>query len=428
MVIYFISELINIREAIVTYLYNAPGNYDNLNSELLIFWNDSIKETYSRVIENNKESFERSSFSITPFENLEVKQILIEWNAASRILETCIGSENARLLSDKYNEKSYFQSEYCEYRIITKQDKNGMKRPKRIHVTTEFGDYWKVIAMHDPIMLKKITEEIIGFDCTWAQLYDSDDPMRLNINERKNYFEKGITGYMTKSGDWLPPSSLGLNNRFALCMTNKINKLYDLMYTFILGSIGYFDFYENEKQQLKNIRQIFLGDNQKIPKNLISLYSRADPSIINILQNNVFDGKKVAMSNPIGVYILSFNDHLFFLNNESLPKNWIKLSRGNNTIDKISSTYQHLEFGPPDDEDYFLDDITIALGDKMHKITGGYQILEQIEVGTLIEISQTEKKDNSYQFKKQNDTLLCRDIEECKEIKDVLEVVKSKSL
>ena len=45
---------------------------------------------------------------------------------------------------------------------------------------------------------------------------------------------------------------------------------------------------------------------------------------------------------------------------------------------------QRLEFGPPDDDEHFLDDITVVVGAEELTLTGGYDVASRVEVGPLL--------------------------------------------
>ena len=86
---------------------------------------------------------------------------------------------------------------------------------------------------------------------------------------------------------------------------------------------------------------------------------------------------------------MSFNCNAFSFKGESIPKDWIRWSRGSPETNQYPMRWQHLEFGPSDDEPWFLDDIDVLTGNVTTQLKGGYQILEQMEVGFMINISDT---------------------------------------
>jgi hypothetical protein len=104
----------------------------------------------------------------------------------------------------------------------------------------------------------------------------------------------------------------------------------------------------------------------------------ADPAAALGAHEAAWAGSKVALANPLGMYLLSFARELFLLNDEPVPAGWVRWSRGE------EGTYQRLEFGPGDEDGDFLDDITVATGASEEPLLGGYQVVQQIEVGPRV--------------------------------------------
>jgi hypothetical protein len=50
---------------------------------------------------------------------------------------------------------------------------------------------------------------------------------------------------------------------------------------------------------------------------------------------------------------------------------------------------QRLEFGPPDSHAAFLDEIMIDVGGVPLPVSGGYQVVQQMEVGPIVLLSPT---------------------------------------
>ena len=78
------------------------------------------------------------------------------------------------------------------------------------------------------------------------------------------------------------------------------------------------------------------------------------------------------------MYIRRPNLEVFSYGGEPLPEDWVRFSRGK------PGSYMRLEFGPPDDHEAFLDDVTLSLGASDQPLTGGYQLLRELEIGPLV--------------------------------------------
>lgn len=80
--------------------------------------------------------------------------------------------------------------------------------------------------------------------------------------------------------------------------------------------------------------------------------------------------------------------------------------------------YQRLEFGPGDDEPEFLDNITVAIGANDEPLKGGFQVVQQMEVGPLVVIGQsTPIAENEYVILSASDApIQCREARICQSI------------
>jgi hypothetical protein len=76
---------------------------------------------------------------------------------------------------------------------------------------------------------------------------------------------------------------------------------------------------------------------------------------------------------------------------------------------------QRLEFGPGDDDGEFLDDIVVAEGASEEPLTGGYQLLKQIEIGprVLAGAASTVRDDEFKDLDVPNPTIECREADVC---------------
>jgi len=99
-----------------------------------------------------------------------------------------------------------------------------------------------------------------------------------------------------------------------------------------------------------------------------------------------------------------------------VPDDWVRFSRGR------EGSYQRLVFGPPDDHEAFLDDITLSLGASEQPLVGGYQLLRELEIGPLMRSGDTDPIDESEWrlLEPARGTIACDDAESCKAVRDLL--------
>ncbi len=86
----------------------------------------------------------------------------------------------------------------------------------------------------------------------------------------------------------------------------------------------------------------------------------------------------MSFADPLGMYIQQFTSEVFLFEGGPVPDPWIRLGRGGQGL------HQRLEFGPSDDDPHFLDEITVVEGDAEEPLTGGYQVVRQVQVGPVV--------------------------------------------
>ena len=389
-------------------MYQSPGFADSLNNELLTKWNDEIKEHCDRL--QFDPALKSRFFYLDPSEIRQSNSVDVLWFADPAEANFCMGPEVAQQLSDWGTKGRYeLHNEYAEYTITSRPDSTGKLRPKRVQITTELREYWVCVATYDPTQLRNMAQDILGYQPSWEDLYGVSDPFSISENQRRSEFTRLVAG----DGSRQPTGTINTNN--ALFMGHTINGLDDLLYIVLFGSKPFAVAIDgNIKQATKE--QIFL---ERGVEHLACRH--ADPAAAMGAYGAVFHGRNVAFANPLGVYIQSFNSGLFTLQGEPIPENWIKFSRGQPATNDRAQTFQRLDFGPDDGESLFLDDIRVASGGLDLPLLGGFQILQQIEVGPLIIVGEvTEIPNNEYVILNSNvQPILCNQATVCRIINDL---------
>ncbi|WP_299443005.1 hypothetical protein [uncultured Aquimarina sp.] len=396
--------------------YNSPGRVDNLTFEyldtkpkdkkeverLLKLWNEEIKSQYDNLDYLQSRFFELD-FSKFPNQN----GASVTWFADPAEPTFCKDISVAKRLSDwGVKGRHNLHNEYCEYSIIMRTDKTGTLRPKRVQFTTELREYWLFLAIHSPFRLKNIATSILGFEPSWQDLYGIDNPFLLTEKMRRFHFAKQTAGSGKDSelkNMGVPDQPIGeLNTKNALFMTHPINGLDDLLYILMFGAHPYRTKKDGEFVKAKE-EQIF---REYGVEHLACRH--ADPAAAIGAYDNVYEGKPVGFADPIGMYIQTFKQNAFSYNDEQIPNEWVKYSRGK----------QRLEFGPSDSEDIYLDDLKVEENGEDVKLTGGFQIAQLIEVGPFVLIGdQTEIQEDEYVEVKASDSeIKCNEASICDRI------------
>jgi hypothetical protein len=358
--------------------YDAPGFADTLSPALLERWNEVIRENHQRLLPE----YETGFFSLEPDALRNPVRAHVKWFGDPAEPAVCIDRAAAKRLSDwGWRGRHQLHNEYVEYAHVWRQDASGTWRIKRVTVTTELREYWTMIAEHSPNGLRSLVRDTIGRTPSWQQLYAHDFPFELTPNERKIAFSRQCAGHgddpaLIAAGVPAQPDG-NLNRDHALFMTHPINGLDDLIQIVLIGARPYMrETTDGLKPATK--AQVF---RMRVGQERLAC-RHADPAAAMSAHGAACEGRTVALANPIGVYLLTMNADLFLLRGEPVPKHWIHFSRGK------PGMFQRLEFGPPDDEPEFLDDIMVAAGSSEEALTGGYQLLQHIEIGPLVLVGE----------------------------------------
>ena len=86
----------------------------------------------------------------------------------------------------------------------------------------------------------------------------------------------------------------------------------------------------------------------------------------------------MAFADPLGMYLIALATRSVPHPGRARAAEWVRWGRGDEGM------RQRLEFGPGDEDTEFLDDIVVAVGAADEPLTGGYQLLQQLEIGPLV--------------------------------------------
>lgn len=360
-------------------MYSTPGFVDDLGPDLLARWNREIQRQYEQL---NNDSNLKSLFFTIEWQSLAAPtEAEISWFGNPAEPEFCLSRLVAKQLSDwGARGRHGVQNEYCEYALVRTTDSSGTLRPKRVQISTELREYWVTLATADPDKVRDMASTVLGFEVAWVDLYGVNNPKDLSEEQRRMAFSTLVAGNgqdptLPKTVPYDPTGRI--NTDFCLFMSHPINGLDDLIYIVLFGAKPYAQTMAGNRLQATR-EQIFRTYGVE------HLACRhADPAAAMGACGAAFEGRTVAFKDPIGMYIKSFAREKFHLaDGRPIPDKWVRFSRGKNNL------WQRLEFGPTDSDPEFLDDIVVSEGAGDSPVTGGYQVIANIEVGPLILVSK----------------------------------------
>ena len=352
--------------------YDVPGRADQASAVVVEQWNALIGRTYESLATELGSRF----ITADPYSITDPARAVVKWFGDPAEPAFCLGSRDwARRLSDwGARGRHLVQNEYCEFAVVTRPDGEGNMRPKRVQITTELREYWVCVARMDPHGLADMAEGVLGFRPSWEQLYGIPDPQAVSEGVRERAFATQCAGHgndpaAVEAG--VPRNPVGeLNRANALFMTHTINGLDDLIYIVMFGARPYAIEEENDRRpaSMPELFTAFGVDHLAC--------RHADPAAAQGACDVAWQGAQIAFADPLGMYVQTFADDVLSLDGGPLPGEWVVRSRGRDGL------VQRVVVGPPDDEpDRWLDDIVVSVGDEEQPLTGGFQLLEHLEVG-----------------------------------------------
>jgi len=261
---------------------------------------------------------------------------------------------------------------------------------------------------------------VLGRPVAFRELYGDDigDPHTVAPAVRRIKFATTVAGngrHDDLEAAKVPTDPVGdLNRSNALFMAQPINGLDDLIYIVAFGSQPYV-VDEGGAYRRANLFEIFnnYGTTYLACRN-------ADPTAAQGAYDQVLKsvsadraharGSQIAFADPIGMYFRTFTTDQLTHNGGAVPASWTKWSRGRDGF------YQHLEFGPGDDEDAYLDEVVLSVGAATHPIVGGYQIAQLIEVGPKVLIGAETNLNPDWVEIPVSNALDCRQAQVCTKV------------
>lgn len=401
--------------------YDSPGFADAASAAVLAAWNQEIQSTFSSL--RDDPALARSTPYLLPSPDAIPGPPVdaVHWPGDPAEPRFCLNAGWAQKLSDwGVKGRHLFHNEYCEYAVVLRPDATGRMRLKRFTATTELAEWWTTVATHDPTLLRKMATEVLGVEPSFADLYGAGVtlPATLSAQQRRIRFAAQVAGngqHQDLVAAGVPTDPVGdLNTRNALFMSHPINGLDDLLYIVMFGAQPYV-VRTGMTMRRARLHEIFKsqGAAQLACRNADPAAAQGayDQVIRSVAPNGASArGCQLAFANPIGMYIRSFNSAGLTYQDDPVPASWTRLRRGK------PGYGQRLEFGPPDNEPIFLDDIMDEQGAEQTPLIGGYQLVARIEVGPKVLIGPEREIAPAWtEIPESNQGLVCSQADVCTE-------------
>lgn len=277
--------------------------------------------------------------------------------------------------------RAFAHEEYLEWRTV----KNAANKIDAVEMTCESIEYWSTLAQYEPKYLVQLVGEFTGIAESKIDLMDlfgTEDPYtsdpespegeaRYKSHYKRTIHAQGQPCVCNYNNGTAGMIHMGVApNALAAAITLAVWAAYPL------DADG----------------RAMSGEEAKTTntQNVQSCRS-SDPSIAEKIISVVHGGRRVALANPIGIYMVPFPRSLIRLDGAELPEDWIDYSRG--SAAKLESgnnqTWQRLVIKPPKGSKKTIEDLTDQNGDY---VTTGGQLARLQSVAILSQVAtQTEQ-------------------------------------
>ncbi len=355
-------------------VFQTPGLADQgVSKAVLTAWNARVKSLLDDL-------------GVSPFLVLDPRDILdgetsaaFKWPANPREPLDCLGEDLAVSLSDLgWMSRAELHNEYLEYALVMRPDPRGTLRPKRFVATTEFAEWWAIMAAHDMPQFLDAIRTVTRRDYSLDELFGmpAAEWTALDISERMACFQKRLLGM----GPGCPPEH-PVNIEHALFMARGTNGLKDLLSVVHFGSFPYVASDAGTTRRAR-LDEIFSAGNRQD-----QFCRNASASVVQDVYDHAYidgtgspQGRTMAFTDPLGLYIRAFDTSGLRVGGADIPSDWLRFPRG------ASNMPIRAEFGPADDDPRFLDEVTIGAGASARPVSG-YGLAKLIEVGPLMKVA-----------------------------------------
>jgi hypothetical protein len=335
-------------------------------------WAERVDACISRVAER----MAPSPCVVHPADKRTPGVTTVDWTGFPLRVASCLGREDALALLDWLGPSGCegrlrLQEEYVEWRVVREGD-GGIRR---VELTTELADRWRVMAAHAPAEALRIVAEFAGEEgLPNDALFGTLDPFAPGVSPEER--EEAFAATM------LTPTSPYNNGELALsCMVHPSNSLEAIAALVCAAAFAFTaDGIEGRCLSARVTIPLLAGAAQD---------GRAsDPLIVERLGRLAFEGRLVALDDPVGVFIQGVeHTRLRCPDGRPVPAAWFTYGRdaAPGTASTREARFQRVALEAPADERLRVSDLVDVATER--PIAFGGQIAELVQLALYLRVS-----------------------------------------
>lgn len=354
-----------------------PGELDALGATGVAAWNQRIARLLDVAVQEEGEN----PFALSAAEDRDTEVTGPDWTGFPVRVAACLSRQQALELLDWNNggvgQGRALQEDYIEWRVV--RDEVG--RIQRVELTTELSDYWRALAAHAPGETLRLVAEFAGeLIVDPSAVYGDLDPTGSGVTPQQR--EDAFITTM------LPPLGVSPYNngeKAICCMVQQFNDLRALFRLVVAAARP------RVTHDPATGRVRCMTAAEAIPLVGAAQQGRSsDPVLVERLTRLAFEGRRVGLDDPVGIYIQDVeHTRLRKPDGSPVPQSWFRFSRGvgSESSSDGRSRYQRLVFEVPEEEpELCVGDLTDAATGQ--KLVHGGQVAELVQLVVFIRVTE----------------------------------------
>lgn len=311
-----------------------------------------------------------------------------DWPAVPIRARACLGEARADRLCDARAHsgetgRRLFQEEYAEWRVLSDED-----GPTRFELTTELGDYWTLLARHQPDRLLELVAEFARAPSLEAiEVFGEPDPRLGDSAEdiRAEAFSRRFLGRSLSDEKWRGlPAAFNNGERAITCLSRRDNSLFALV-NLVVASTVPLRVRDRQDGELR-----FPSGSEAIPElaeGAAQDCRASDPLVVERIVRLATEGRLIRFDDPIGIYIAAVQSQdLLDPDGQPIPDEWVELTRQGPPLDDGLARHQRLTLEVPRGVGFKLSDVVSRRSGE--KIRWGAQVAELIELAVYLRVGE----------------------------------------
>jgi hypothetical protein len=292
----------------------------------------------------------------------------IDWPGRPLRPERCLSRERAQELLDRPVEgRRRLQEEYVEWRVV----RTAGGRLRRVELTTELPDAWRLLAAHAPRRLLDTVARFAGDGSVGtAAAYGRLDPFARGVAPEDR--EEAFAATMLSEA---APSPYNSGERAICCMVHPSNTLGALAR--LLAAAGR---RRQVSERGRAVRCPTAAELIPLLRGEATAHRASDPLIAERVARLAWEGRLVALDEPIGAFLAGVeHTRLRRPDGRPVPLGWFRFGRG------VAPRCRRMTFEVPPREGIVVGDLVdVATGERL---TYGAQVADLVQVVLRLRVS-----------------------------------------